>query len=42
VIVNTGNMGELQVDLGQYGWFPRELPSEVAAGGIVSSDDDND
>jgi hypothetical protein len=28
VIVNTGNMGVLSVDLGAYGWFPASLPSE--------------
>ena len=32
VIVNTGTMGELTVDLAEYGWFPRQLPSEAAAG----------
>lgn len=31
VIVNTGNMGELSVDLGAYGWFPANLPSEEEA-----------
>ncbi|CZT41607.1 related to MGMT family protein [Rhynchosporium secalis] len=32
VTVNTGSLGELMVDLGEYGWFPRQLPSEAAAG----------
>jgi methylated-DNA-protein-cysteine methyltransferase related protein len=34
-------MGELQVDFGEYGWFPRQLPSEAAAGLSVSSDDED-
>lgn len=25
---NTGGLGEMTVDLGQYGWFPDQLPSE--------------
>ena len=29
VEVETGNMGELMVDLGTYGWFPEVLPSEA-------------
>lgn len=29
VEVMDGNMGELMVDLGIYGWFPNDLPSEV-------------
>ncbi|PQE19135.1 MGMT family protein [Rutstroemia sp. NJR-2017a BBW] len=32
VTVNTGSLGELFIDLGEYGWFPRQLPSEAAAG----------
>jgi len=32
VTVSTGNLGELMVDLGEYGWFPRQLPSDAAAG----------
>jgi methylated-DNA-protein-cysteine methyltransferase-like protein len=32
VSVNTGNLGELMIDLAQYGWFPRQLPSDTAAG----------
>ncbi|KAH8590324.1 6-O-methylguanine DNA methyltransferase [Bisporella sp. PMI_857] len=32
VTVNTSAMGELRIDLGEYGWFPRQLPSEEAAG----------
>ncbi|OWP04125.1 hypothetical protein B2J93_5946 [Marssonina coronariae] len=38
VTVNTGSLGELSVDLGAYGWFPRQLPSEAAAG-IAPIDD---
>ena len=30
VTVATGNMGELSVDFGAYGWFPNVLPSEAA------------
>ena len=30
VTVNTGNLGELTVDLNEYGWFPTILPSEAA------------
>ena len=30
VIVTTGHLGELSVDLGTYGWFPSILPSEAA------------
>lgn len=30
VIVGTGTMGELMVDLEAYGWFPDLLPSEEA------------
>jgi methylated-DNA-protein-cysteine methyltransferase-like protein len=32
VTVNTGTMGELMVDLTEYGWFPRQLPSDALAG----------
>jgi methylated-DNA-protein-cysteine methyltransferase-like protein len=32
VTVTTGSMGELMVDFAEYGWFPRQLPSEEAAG----------
>ncbi|PBP21980.1 DNA binding methylated-DNA--cysteine S-methyltransferase [Diplocarpon rosae] len=32
VNISTGSLGELSVDLEEYGWFPRQLPSEVAAG----------
>jgi methylated-DNA-protein-cysteine methyltransferase related protein len=40
VLVSTGSLGELQVDFGEYGWFPRQLPSEAAAGLAASSDQD--
>lgn len=42
VTVNTGNMGELMVDLKEYGWFPRQLPSEEAAGIAPHMDSDDD
>lgn len=32
VTVSTNAMGELTVDLAEFGWFPRQLPSEQAAG----------
>jgi methylated-DNA-protein-cysteine methyltransferase related protein len=40
VLVSTGGLGELQVDFGEYGWFPRRLPSETAARFAASSDED--
>jgi len=42
VTVNTGTMGELIVDLAEYGWFPRQLPSDAAAGldPFIESDDE--
>lgn len=40
VVVTTGSLGELQVDFGVYGWFPRQLPSEAAAGISISDDDE--
>lgn len=33
-------MGELKIDLAVFGWFPRQLPSEAAAG--LSPPDDSD
>ncbi|MCJ1379334.1 hypothetical protein MMC17_002435 [Xylographa soralifera] len=30
VVVSTGHLGELSVDLGTFGWFPDSLPSEEA------------
>ena len=35
-------MGELTVDFGEFGWFPRQLPSEVAAGVVLGDDDDDE
>ncbi|TVY87075.1 Alkyltransferase-like protein, partial [Lachnellula willkommii] len=43
VTVRTGNLGELMVDFAEYGWFPRQLPSDEAAGlhpHIISDDED--
>jgi methylated-DNA-protein-cysteine methyltransferase-like protein len=34
-------MGELMVDFAEYGWFPRQLPSEEAAR-LVPHDLDSD
>jgi len=42
VPVSTGNMGELTVDFSEYGWFPRQLPSDEAAGVSMDSDDGED
>ena len=30
VTVTMGDLGELMVDLGTFGWFPHSLPSEAA------------
>ena len=30
VIVSTGHLGELTIDLGMFGWYPSTLPSEEA------------
>jgi methylated-DNA-protein-cysteine methyltransferase-like protein len=35
-------MGELMVDLKEFGWFPRILPSEEAEGLTPHIDDDGD
>jgi methylated-DNA-protein-cysteine methyltransferase-like protein len=35
-------MGELKVDFGEYGWFPRQLPSEAAAGLDPLDDSDSE
>jgi methylated-DNA-protein-cysteine methyltransferase related protein len=32
VTVTENAMGELLVDFGEFGWFPRVLPSEAAEG----------
>lgn len=42
VTVTTGALGELMVDFVEFGWFPRLLPSEVAAGVVPSSDEDEE
>jgi methylated-DNA-protein-cysteine methyltransferase-like protein len=42
VTVSTGNLGELMIDLAEYGWFPRQLPSEAAAGIAPPIDSDDE
>lgn len=42
VTVTTGALGELLVDFGHYGWFPRILPSEAAQGMVPSDEDDTE
>ncbi|KAI1488736.1 6-O-methylguanine DNA methyltransferase [Biscogniauxia mediterranea] len=42
VAVTRGSLGELLVDLDQYGWFPPRLPSEEAEGGGGGGSDDDD
>ncbi|KAK0737316.1 6-O-methylguanine DNA methyltransferase [Apiosordaria backusii] len=42
VAVTTGALGELMVDFAEFGWFPRLLPSEEAAGVIPDDSDDDD
>jgi hypothetical protein len=42
VTVNTGSLGEFMVDLAEYGWFPRQLPSEEAAGMTPPIDSDTE
>ncbi|KAK4148602.1 hypothetical protein C8A00DRAFT_19595, partial [Chaetomidium leptoderma] len=45
VIVTTGALGELMVDFGAFGWFPRALPSDEDDGdenGDEESGDDGD
>ncbi|RDL39100.1 uncharacterized protein BP5553_03440 [Venustampulla echinocandica] len=32
VTVSAGSLGELMIDMVEYGWFPRQLPSEEAEG----------
>jgi len=41
VTVSTGALGEFKIDFGEFGWFPRQLPSEAAAG-LPPPDDDSD
>lgn len=40
--VNTGALGEFLVDFGEYGWFPRQLPSDEAAGVELDSSIEDD
>jgi len=40
VTVNTGQLGELSVDLGIFGWFPDKLPSEEVSGSGSSLEDE--
>ncbi|KAK3315462.1 6-O-methylguanine DNA methyltransferase [Apodospora peruviana] len=42
VTVTTSAMGELCVDLKEYGWFPRVLPSEEADGDGVGESSGSD
>ena len=42
VTVNTGALGEFLVDFGEYGWFPRQLPSDEAAGVELDSSIEDD
>ncbi|RFU31853.1 hypothetical protein B7463_g4463, partial [Scytalidium lignicola] len=42
VTVTNGAMGEFLVDLAEYGWFPRQLPSDAAAGVEPYDDSDNE
>lgn len=41
--VTNGSLGEFVVDFAAYGWFPRQLPSDEAAGldpHILSDDEE--
>ncbi|KAJ3473192.1 hypothetical protein NLG97_g10462 [Lecanicillium saksenae] len=42
VEVSRGGLGELSVDLSEYGWFPDVLPSEDNEGGVKEEEDDGD
>ncbi|KAN0112814.1 DNA binding methylated-DNA--cysteine S-methyltransferase [Hyaloscypha variabilis] len=42
VTVTTGPLGELMVDFAEYGFFPRQLPSEAAAGISLPIDSDDE
>ena len=35
-------MGEFYIDMGRYGWFPAQLPSEEGLGDDDDGDDDDD
>ncbi|TAQ84703.1 hypothetical protein B7494_g6977 [Chlorociboria aeruginascens] len=41
ITVTTSAMGELMVDFREYGWFPRVLPSDIAAG-VEDLDEEED
>lgn len=41
VTVTNGALGEFLVDFGEYGWFPRQLPSDEAAGVELSSEEED-
>ncbi|OAF59479.1 hypothetical protein VC83_03757 [Pseudogymnoascus destructans] len=41
VTVSTGALGEYLVDFGEFGWFPRQLPSDVEAGVELSSEEED-
>ena len=43
MVVETGSMGELMVDLANYGWFPRQLARDAAEGlePFIESDVEN-
>ncbi|KAF7874175.1 hypothetical protein EAF04_002847 [Stromatinia cepivora] len=44
ITITTGFLGELTISLSTYGWFPRQLPSEEAAGldAPIDSNSDSD
>jgi len=42
VTVTRTAIGEFKIDFGEYGWFPRQLPSEAAEGLDPPYDSDSD
>lgn len=40
--MNRGSLGEYTVNFAEYGWFPRQLPSEEAAGIAPPIDSDEE
>lgn len=42
VTVSTSAMGELMIDFAEYGWFPKQLPSDAAAGLQPFDNEDGD
>ncbi|KAK4102467.1 DNA binding methylated-DNA--cysteine S-methyltransferase [Parathielavia hyrcaniae] len=42
VTVTSGALGELMVDFGEFGWFPRVLPSEEGGGVGLSEGEEDD